>query len=249
MTVISETIEQDLYVTIKNGLKSLHFDGQSIQSAMDVDDPYVLALGYSQTMMGFLLFQAQPAHLLIVGLGGGSLPKYCYRYLPDCKVTTLEINPEVIALRNEFFIPKDNERFEIIQADAVEHFAKGSASADVIMLDAYNKDGLPAELASESYYDHCRMALSEQGVLVVNLWGTDAKLSVYLERLKRVFNGRIWYCRAFNSYNVIVFASNDENHKINWIKLLFAASKLEADHALDLQGIVRRLRAGLVYVG
>ncbi|WP_293932489.1 transferase spermidine synthase [Iodobacter sp.] len=249
MTAIPEYLEQDLYLTTVNGLKSLHFDEQSTQSAMDLDDPYVLALGYSQTMMGFLLFNAQPAHVLIVGLGGGSLPKYCYRHLSECKVTTLEISHEVIALRNEFFIPKDNQRFEIIQADAVKYMADGLASADVIMLDAYNKEGLPAELASESYYDHCRMALSEQGVLVINLWGTDAKLSIYLERLKRIFNGRIWYCRAFNSYNVIVFASNDENHKINWIKLLFLASKLEADHALDLQGIVRRLRAGLVYTG
>lgn len=247
MTAFSEGLEQALYLTTEDGLKSLRFDGQSIQSAMDLADPYALALGYSKTMMGFLFLQPQPAQVLIVGLGGGSLPKYCYRYLPQCKVTTLEINPDVIALRNEFCIPADNERFEIIQADAVEYMAEGEASADVILLDAYSKEGLPPELASEAYYANCKMALSEHGVLVANLWGTDTKLSIYLERLQRVFNGQVWYCRAFNSYNVIVFAIKDESYKINWIKLLFQASKLEAEHALDLQGIVRRLRAGLVY--
>jgi spermidine synthase len=242
-----ESLEQALYLTSENGMKSLRFDGQSIQSAMHLDDPFALALGYSQTMMGFLLFVPEPKQVLIVGLGGGSLPKYCYRHLPECKITTLEINSEVIALRDEFAIPADNDRFAIIETDAADYITNGLADADVIMLDAYDKDGLPSVLASESYYDHCRMALSEKGVLVINLWGTDAKLNIYLERLKRVFNDRVWYCRAFNSYNVIVFASNDEGYKMNWIKLLFAASKLESHYELDLQGIVRRLRAGLVY--
>jgi spermidine synthase len=243
----SASLDKALYLTLENGYKSLRFDGNSIQSAMDLDDPYSLALGYSQTMMGFLLFVPDPKQVLIVGLGGGSLPKYCYRYLPESKITTLEINEEVIALRHEFFIPDDNERFSIIQTDAVDYITHGRAEADVIMLDAYDNEGLPAVLATESYYDHCRMALSEKGVLVINLWGTDPKLNIYIERLKRVFNGRVWYCRAFNSYNVIVFASNDEHFKMNWIKLLFLASKLEARHDLDLQGIVRRLRAGLQY--
>ncbi|MFC7419611.1 transferase spermidine synthase [Iodobacter arcticus] len=243
----SESLEKSLYLTVEDGHKSLRFDSHSIQSAMSLDDPYSLALGYSQTMMGFLLFNPAPKHVLIVGLGGGSLPKYCYRYLPDCKVSTLEISENVIALRDEFLIPRDNERFTIIQTDAVDYITQGLAEADVIMLDAYDEEGLPAVLATESYYDHCRMALSEQGVLVINLWGTDPQLNIYIERLKRVFNGRVWFCRAFHSYNVIVFASNDENFKINWIKLLFLASRLESQHHVDLQGIVRRLRAGLPY--
>ncbi|AZN35807.1 fused MFS/spermidine synthase [Iodobacter ciconiae] len=243
----SASLDNALYLTLEDGCKSLRFDGHSIQSAMNLDDPYSLALGYSQTMMGFLLFVPDPKRVLIVGLGGGSLPKYCYRYLPESKVTTLEINEEVIALRHEFFIPDDNERFRIIQTDAVDYITHGHAEADVIMLDAYDHEGLPASLATESYYDHCRMALTDKGVLVINLWGTDPQLNIYIERLKRVFNERVWFCRAFNSYNVIVFASKDENFKINWIKLLFSASRMEALHDLDLQGIVRRLRAGLQY--
>ncbi|MGL4604555.1 MAG: hypothetical protein ACRCU9_10470 [Iodobacter sp.] len=246
MTIsFSEYLAQPLFIATENGVKSLHFDGQSTQSAMNLNKPDALELGYSQTMMGFLAFMPEPERILIVGLGGGSLSKYCYRYLPQAKVTTLEINPEVIALRDEFYIPADDHRFKIIQADAVEYIGQGNAEADVIMLDAYDRDGLPPVLATESYYDHCRMSLSENGILVVNLWGTDIKLSVYIERLKRVFNGHVWYCRAFNSYNVILFASNDRNYKMNWIKLLFEASRLESSHQLDLQGVVRRLRAGL----
>jgi hypothetical protein len=36
----------------------------------------------------------------LIGLGGGSLVKYCYRNLPGTRIVVIEIDPEVIALRN-----------------------------------------------------------------------------------------------------------------------------------------------------
>jgi spermidine synthase len=58
---------------------SLHFDISSIQSRMCMADPNALELEYTRAMMGFLLFVPQPRELLIIGLGGGSLAKYCRR--------------------------------------------------------------------------------------------------------------------------------------------------------------------------
>ncbi|MDE8344502.1 MAG: hypothetical protein POG24_11875, partial [Acidocella sp.] len=69
---------------------------------MNLDDPCALDLEYSRTMMGFLLFKPEPKHIAMVGLGGGSLAKFCHRYLPATRIEVVEINPHVLALRDEF---------------------------------------------------------------------------------------------------------------------------------------------------
>jgi spermidine synthase len=102
------------------GILALHFDALSIQSEMSIEQPDKLILSYTRTMMSFLLFEPMPKSIAMIGLGGGSLAKYCYRHLPQTKITVVEINPEVIALRNEFAIPADDSRFTVLPGDGVK---------------------------------------------------------------------------------------------------------------------------------
>src|SRR5438045_2644595 len=68
----------------EGGSLSVHFGATgTVQSQMLVDAPDLLVLDYTRTIMGFLLFLAQPEHIGMIGLGGGSIQKYCYRYLPQ----------------------------------------------------------------------------------------------------------------------------------------------------------------------
>ena len=60
----------------------LHFGLDTVQSAMRLDDPDRLSLRYTRKMMAFLLFNRAPERILLLGLGGGSLAKFCYRRLP-----------------------------------------------------------------------------------------------------------------------------------------------------------------------
>ncbi len=83
-----------------NKTKALHFAVEEVQSRMDVREPHTLNLQYTRSMMGFMLFDAAPAYIGMIGLGGGSLAKFCYRYLPTSSICVAEINPYVIALRN-----------------------------------------------------------------------------------------------------------------------------------------------------
>jgi len=69
---------------------SMHFDMRSIQSVMHKSDPNNLVLGCTRTMMGFLFFNSAPKRIVMVCLGGGSLAKYCIKYLPDTHFTAVE---------------------------------------------------------------------------------------------------------------------------------------------------------------
>jgi len=73
------------------GELSLHFEPQAIQSRMLRDAPDELVLGYTKAMMAFLLFHPAPARIAMIGLGGGSMAKYCLRYLPSVDFTAIEI--------------------------------------------------------------------------------------------------------------------------------------------------------------
>ena len=125
----------------KRGI-SLHFDHFAIQSSMSRGSPDELVLGYTRTMMGFLLLQPQPEHICMIGLGGGSLAKYCYRHLPESTITAIEISAEVIALRDDFRIPPDDGRFKVICADGAEYMRDAAVATDVILLDAFGARGM-----------------------------------------------------------------------------------------------------------
>src|SRR3546814_12047416 len=63
-------------------MRSLLANWAFVQSIMSTDDPDRLILDYTPQMMGFLLFNPSPQPIAMIGLGGGSLAKYCYTYLP-----------------------------------------------------------------------------------------------------------------------------------------------------------------------
>jgi spermidine synthase len=224
------------------GVRSLHFNDGAVQSSMRVSEPFELDLSYTKTMMGFLLFNAEPSHILLVGLGGGSLSKYCYRQFPQARIKTLEINPDVIALRDEFLIPPNDERFQVVHADASEYMARGDVHADIIMLDGYDAEGLPDCLCTEDFYSNCRHALSAQGVLVANLWGGEQNREVYVNRLRGIFDGRVWWSKPRDSSNLIVFAVKNEHFYPQWSRLMSKAQTLDKRYRLDLPRVVTNMQ-------
>jgi len=226
----------------EGGVRCLRFNNGTVQSSMRLSAPFELDLNYTQAMMGFLLFNAEPRHILLVGLGGGSLSKFCHRQFPQARITTLEINPDVIALRDEFLIPPDGERFRVIQADACEYLARSDVQADVILLDGYDAAGLPRCLCSESFYSDCWQALSAQGVLVANLWNGEPNRAVYLDRLNGIFDGRVWWSRPRDSNSLIVFAVKSAHYFPQWTRLMAAAQTLGVRYRLDLAQVVNDMR-------
>lgn len=224
------------------GVRCLRFNGGVAQSSMRISEPFELDLSYTRTMMGFLLFNVEPRHILIVGLGGGSLSKYCHRQFPQARITTLEINPDVLALRDEFLVPQDDERFQVVLTDASEYLTRSDIHADVILLDGYDAAGLPECLCAEPFYSHCWRALSAQGVLVANLWDGAPNRGVYLNRLHAIFDGRVWWSKPLDSNNLIVFAVKNEHFYPQWSLLIRKAPSLGERYRPDLSRLVKDMQ-------
>jgi spermidine synthase len=120
-----------------------------------VDGSYKKAVNeYTRKMMGFLAFQPRPKQILIIGLGGGSLVKNCHRHLPTTRITAVEIDPDVLALRSQFLVPPDDDRLTVVQADGADHVARMADRGEqinAILVDAYDHTGIADAVVERSF--------------------------------------------------------------------------------------------------
>jgi spermidine synthase len=192
---------------LQSGLTtSLHFSGDEIQSQMWTHAPEALALEYTQTMMGFVLFNLAPSSIAMVGLGGGSLAKFCHRHLPQSAIVVVEINAQVLALRETFQVPQDDARFRVIHGDGADLVGRARADYDVLLVDGYDQGGLPPRLCSAGFYQRCRRALREGGVLVANIVSAHPQYATLIGRIRTAFDDSLLIVRDSECRNDIVFA-------------------------------------------
>lgn len=187
--------------------KALHFSLSEIQSRMQTERPHALDLDYTRLMMGLLLFHPAPARLAMIGLGGGSMAKFCYHFMPSTRIEVVEINPHVIALREAFCIPPDDARFQVQLADGAAYLSASPEPIDVLVVDGFDGTGQPEALCSQRFYDDCQAALQADGLLVVNLHAAHPDFELHAARIERSFAGEVLRVPDRDGSNTIVFAS------------------------------------------
>lgn len=219
----------------------LHFDDDAIQSAMVKSQPERLVLGYTQTMMGFLLFQPAPRRIEMIGLGGGSLAKYCRKHLPAAHFTAIEINPKIIALRTRFDIPPDGEHFEVVCANGADYVRDNDEITDVLMIDGFKPHGQPESLCSEEFYRACYAKLGDDGILVVNLLDDDRQYHDYLSRIHECFRGKVLEVDAESRGNKIIFAGKGDHFPPSAESIMASIEPLASSHRLPIQSIAEKV--------
>lgn len=199
-----EHVKPFVYQTLTT--KALHFSISEIQSRMQTQRPDALDLDYTRTMMAALLFNSRPGTLAMIGLGGGSLAKFCYRHLPHTRIKVVEINPHVIALRNEFQVPADDNRFKVRRGDGADFVRFPPYKVDMLMVDGFDSEGQPPALCSQHFYDNCHEALQPDGLLVVNLHSGHRHFDSFVSRIQRSFGDEVLVVPDGDCSNSIVFA-------------------------------------------
>ncbi len=183
----------------------------SAQSEMRLDDPDALVSAYTRKMMGFLLFRSRPRRILMIGLGGGSLVKYCHRHLPATHITAVEIDPEVIALRKHFHVPPDDSRLRVVNDDGTRHVAAMADTdqrTDVMLVDAYDRRGIANAMVEFPFLDNSRRILSPRGVFVMNLAEDANECDRHIEAIRSVFGDPVMAVPMEHTDNVVVFAGS-----------------------------------------
>jgi spermidine synthase len=219
----------------------LRFDFDGVQSAMVSSAPERLVLAYTRKMMAFLLFNRNPQRILLLGLGGGSLTKFCHSRLPAATLTVVEVNSDVIALRHEFCIPADDSRFRVIHADGVAHISSAPSSADVILADACDRAGIAAEFNSLEFYRNARNCLAPGGIFVTNVCGDKRSRAEHLAKLRHAFDDELLALQMTRGGNTIVFGFKECRPATSWKQLEESVAELRRPFGIDFLKYARRL--------
>jgi spermidine synthase len=246
-----ETLRERVYsgsydkpFVVDNGPRRfLHFDFGAIQSVMELSSPVRLALAYTRKMMAFLLFNHTPKRILLLGLGGGSLAKFCYANLPCASVTAVEVNQDVIALRDEFGVPADDHRFRVINADGANYISMLEHRKDVILADACDRTGIATELGSVEFYRKARRRLSARGVFVANICGDKHSVASHLKNLRDAFEDELLSLQVQADGNIIVFGFKKRRPDLDWERIEAGATDLKRRFQLDFPRYARRIAA------
>ncbi len=206
------SLYQTILVTRDNDRICLQFSvrrAQRSQSCRDPSDPYRLVFTYSRMTMAALLLKPDPESILIVGLGGGTLPKTFNELIPNVDIDIVEIDEAVIRVAREYFAFRAKPSMRIAPRDArvfIKRKLTEGRKYDLIVLDAYNGDYIPEHLLTREFLEETRELLSDDGVVAANTFVTSALYDHESTTYRAVF-GPFFNFKHPTSSNRIIFAT------------------------------------------
>ena len=146
------------------------------QSCMNVREPDRIVMNYPQLMLSALFVDPSPRSVLIVGLGGGTIPRTLERMLPQAQIDVVEIDPAVINVARDYFAFRQSERVRVFEADGrvfVKRALRENRRYDLIMLDAFDHEYIPEHLLTQEFLREVRALLADNGVLAANTFSSS----------------------------------------------------------------------------
>lgn len=165
--------------------------GHLNQSCVSLEAPQQLQFEYTRAMVAAtVLWQPQPHRVLVIGLGGGSIPMALARLLPNAHIDAVEIDPAVIRAAQRFFGFAPGPRLHAHAQDGRDFIRAARARAeryDAVLLDAFDQDGIPPDLFTATFIDDIRQLLSIDGAFLANTFGGTSTHAEELAVMDKVF--------------------------------------------------------------
>lgn len=211
------------------GVRTLQFgrDGV-IQSRVNVEDPVDLQLPYTRAAMLAWALVPSPKRLLVIGLGGGAMPRYFHHMLPDTQIDVAELDPSVHEVALKYFALPDDRRLQVHVGDGRRYVQQADARWDLVVLDAYGDSDIPRHLATLEFLAEVKAHLAPGGVVSGNVWSRED--NVLYDAMVRT------WVEAFGSVCVVPIEGSSNR--------IFLASNAGPVTAVDVREAASRLKAG-----
>ncbi|GAH25527.1 unnamed protein product [marine sediment metagenome] len=225
------------------GRRCLYFSkSRGIQSSMILADPARLDLKYSQTMIAALALHREPREVLLIGLGGASIPKFLQKYFPELELDIVELDPDVVRVCQDYFEFRGNAKTRVFVMDGRMYLKRAEKQYDLILLDAYAADHMPFHLTTVEFIQLVKSHLKPGGVVASNLW-EKAINRFYLAELKtfQATFPQIYLLPAAQSGNIVVFGTMSEEPVTRKDWVLRADERVRGlDIGFDLADLIGR---------
>lgn len=235
-------------ISESGGVRYLHFGTEWVQGAMWVDRPAEFVLEYTAQMMAWLVFlePARQQTLGLFGLGAGSMVRFCLKHTSH-PLTVVEHNPLVTSACEMYFKLPRPARLTIEHEDAGKwvESSKNWGLCSALMVDIYDGEAQGPVLDSLAFYQGCRAALADIGVMSVNLFGAHASFARNIRNISQAFDGRILTLPQIDAGNQVVLAFKGPPIEVGVEQLLARAEYVESKYGLPAKKWVRSMMGRL----
>lgn len=172
-----KSLYRDIYVTEDSSLRCMRFGLNSTvkQSCFSLRNPDGLFFNYTKMILGALYLNPNPKRVLVIGLGGASIPRAFQQMFPEISLDCVELDPAVGQIAKEYFNFQPTGRTRLVYGDA-RVFVKRAPreqSYDLVILDAFDHLYIPEHLLTREFLQEVRNIMSENGVLVANTFSSS----------------------------------------------------------------------------
>jgi spermidine synthase len=173
------SLYRNLFITEDGDLRCMTFrkaNAGARQTCIGKSDPDFLVFPYTRMMMGALYLNPQPARILVIGLGGGTLPMTLRSLLPEAAIDAVEIDEAVVKAARTYFGFKDDQNLKVFTEDGrvfVKKAIKAGSTYDLVMLDAFEDDYIPEHLLTREFLEEVKAILTPHGVVAANTFSSS----------------------------------------------------------------------------
>lgn len=232
------------YVTLQFGRHS----AVSLQSQVNLRDLRQHMVEYTKLAFCGLLYKPQSQKLLVVGLGGGVIPREMHYYLPALNIDVVEIDPEIPPIARQFFGFCEADKLKVHIADG-RMFIKEQLRCDpvpkydIVILDAFNSDYIPFHLMTKEFLEQVKGVLAGDGVVVANVFSSNRLFDAEFRTLLAVF-GRCQVFLGAYSANAMLVALGPTAPALTVKQAVDRAMVLQRQHgfAFDMLTVAEKLR-------
>jgi predicted membrane-bound spermidine synthase len=185
-----ETVYNDIFVSKKEGVLKMSFQWKGWEfpeSEVNLADPDDLPMLYSRAITIAAIHPQDIRRILILGLGGGAIPGYLGRFLPDATIDTVELDPGVIDIAKKYFGMRETEKSRIHAGDGRVFLNRHPEPYDLIIADAFTGSYIPFHLMTKEFYRLVRDRLTPHGVAAFNIIPGSKLYDSNVRTLKDVF--------------------------------------------------------------
>jgi len=185
---------RDITVTQDGDRRCLLFNvhrGDRNQTCMLVSQPDQLVFDYTKMSFAGLLLNANPEKILVIGLGGGSIPMTFSDLYPDAQIDVVEVDEAVVRVAEEYFGYADTDKMQVFVDDGrpfIKRAGLRGSTYDFIVLDAFSGDYIPEHMLTREFLQEVRSIMTDDSVLVANTFSTSRLYDHESVTYQRVFN-------------------------------------------------------------
>jgi len=165
-----DTVYHNIRVYEDVNWRLLRFD-RSLQGGMLLKNHLVSPHRYPDFAHLAWLFNPDIKRVLMVGLGAGTISKRILSDYPQASVESVELDPVVVDVAKRFFQVTEEPRHRIIVQDGRQYIRRTQGGYDLIVMDAYNAEGLPFHLATREFLQLTKSKLAPGGVIAAHIVG------------------------------------------------------------------------------